>query len=484
MSGKLIFERSSPGRRGFTLPTLGVTRKKLSDLIPDSFLRKQEPELPEVAENEVIRHFVALSRLNYHVDKGFYPLGSCTMKYNPKVNEMVARLDGFAGIHPFQDEEDIQGALELMYYLSEDLCKISGMKAVSLQPAAGAQGELAGLMLIRAYHEEQGNPRKKVLLPDSAHGTNPASVAISGYKVVPVRSNDKGLIDLADLKNLLDDDVAALMVTNPNTLGIFESDIKQIKKMLDDVGALLYMDGANLNALLGIVRPGDIGFDVLHINLHKTFSTPHGGGGPGGGPIAVSERMEEYLPVPRINKTDSGFYFDYNRPKSIGKVTTFFGNFGVLVRAFTYVRMHGDEGLRKISRNAVLNANYLLKKLAPYYELAYPSTPMHEIVLSADKQKKQGVKAIDIAKRLLDLGFHAPTVYFPLIVHEAIMIEPTDTESKETLDEFVQAMIQIAQEAEKNPEGVKQAPVSTPVGRLDEAGAARNLRVRWSHSNE
>lgn len=484
MSDKLIFERGSSGRKGYTLPPLGIPQKEVTELIPKKYIRRNDCALPEVSENEVMRHFIALSRKNYHVDKGFYPLGSCTMKYNPKVNETVARLDGFAGIHPFQEEEDVQGALELMFHLSNYLCEIVGMQAVSLQSVAGAQGEFTGLMLIRAYHEDNGRPRKKVLLPDAAHGTNPASVTISGYDSIKIRSNEKGLIDLEDLKNKLDEEVAALMITNPNTLGLFESQIIEVKQLLDEVGALLYMDGANLNALLGIVRPGDIGFDVLHINLHKTFSTPHGGGGPGGGPIAVTSRLEPYLPIPRIKKSQDQFKFHFDFPKSIGKVTTFYGNFGVLVRAFTYIRMHGAKGLTKISRNAVLNANYLLKKLENHYELPYSPTPMHEIVLSAIRQKKLGVKAIDIAKRLLDMGFHAPTIYFPLIVQEALMIEPTDTESIEMLDEFADALIKIAEEVNTEPEKVKQAPITTPVGRLDEAGAARNLKVSWKQEAE
>ena len=480
MPEKLIFEKSVPGRKAYTLPALDVTKRSLSELIPEKLLRRKAPLLPEVAENDVVRHYVGLSRLNYHVDKGFYPLGSCTMKYNPKVNEVAARLDGLAALHPHQDEEDVQGALELMYRLSRDLCAIVGLEEVSLQPAAGAHGELTGMMLIRAYHEDRGNARKKVLLPDSAHGTNPASATISGYRSVQIRSNGKGLIDLEDLAAHLDEDVAALMLTNPNTLGLFESQIERVKKMLDDVGALLYMDGANLNALLGIVRPGDLGFDVVHINLHKTFSTPHGGGGPGSGPIAVSRRLVDYLPVPRIRKEGEHYVWDWDHPKSIGKISAFFGNFGVMVRAFTYIRILGAPGLKRVSRNAVLNANYLLERLKPFYDWPYPTRPMHEFVLSGDRQKKQGVRTTDIAKRLLDLGFHAPTVYFPLIVHEALMIEPTDTESKETLDAFAEAMIQIAKEAEKEPEKLKRAPVTTPVSRLDEALAARQLRVRWS----
>ena len=470
---------SSPNRKGYTLPSLEIPAKQNEDLIPSTFLRTNDPQLPEVSENEVMRHFVALSRLNHHVDKGFYPLGSCTMKYNPKINENTARMEGLSGIHPFQDDEDVQGALDLMYHLEEFLCEITGMSAASLQAAAGAQGELTGLMLIRAYHEKQGNPRKKVLLPDSAHGTNPASAIISGYDSVQIKSNKDGLIDLDALRENVDEDVAALMLTNPNTLGLFESQIQDVKKLMDDVGALLYMDGANLNALLGIVRPGDLGFDVMHINLHKTFSTPHGGGGPGSGPIAVSERLVDFLPTPRVNRVHNSFCLDFNLPNSVGKVSSFYGNFGVMVRAFTYISMLGSDGLKKISRNALLNANYLLEKLKPYFDLPYKTRPMHEFVLSGDRQKNLGVKTTDMAKRLLDFGFHAPTIYFPLIIHEAIMIEPTDTESKETLDEFAETLIQIAKEVETNPEIVLQAPKTTPVSRLNEAQAAKNLKVRW-----
>jgi len=471
---------STPHRKGYTLPELPLPKSDWKELIPAAFARQQAPILPEVSENEVVRHFIALSQLNHHVDKSLYPLGSCTMKYNPKVNETAVRMDGFAAIHPFQDDEDAQGALELMFQLSEYLCEIVGLKAASLQPAAGAHGELTGLMLIRAYYSARGNPRQKVLLPDSAHGTNPASAVISGYQTVQIRSNEKGLIDLADLKAHLDEEVAALMLTNPNTLGLFESQIDQIKKMLDDVGALFYMDGANLNALLGIVRPGDLGFDVVHINLHKTFSTPHGGGGPGSGPVAVSQKLIDYLPVPRILHNDKGYSLAYNFPKSIGKITSFYGNFGVMVRAYVYIRMLGELGLVRVSRNAILNANYLLEKLKPFFDLPYLTRPLHEFVLSGDRQKKFGVKTTDLAKRLLDFGFHAPTIYFPLIVHEALMVEPTDTESKESLDEFAEALIQIACEAELEPDQIRQAPSTTPVSRLDEALAARNLHVHWS----
>ena len=484
MPENLIIEMSVPDRQGYTLPGIEVEQKPITDLIPKVLLRDRSPELPEVSENEVMRHFIALSQLNFHVDKGFYPLGSCTMKYNPKVNERAVRIEGFAGIHPFQDEEDVQSALELIYSFGESLCEILGMDSVSLQPAAGAHGELTGLMLIRAYHENRGNPRKKILLPDSAHGTNPASAIIAGYNSVQIRSNEKGLIDLDELKANINEDTAALMLTNPNTLGLFESQIEEIVTLLDKFGALLYMDGANLNALLGIVRPGDFGCDVLHINLHKTFSTPHGGGGPGSGPVAVSKRLSEFLPVPRIRKENGGFHFVSDLPKSIGKISSFYGNFGVIVRAYTYIKMLGSSGLIKVSRNALLNANYLLEKLKPYFDLPYGNRPLHEFVLSGDRQKSKGIKTIDMAKRLLDFGFHAPTIYFPLIVHEALMIEPTDTESKETLDIFAETMIQIAREAESDPELLKKAPVTTPVSRLDEAQAARNLKVKWTSASD
>ncbi len=480
MYDQVIFELSSKGRKGYTLPDLKIPTRPVEALIPNRFLRQSRPNLPEVSEPDVVRHFVHLSGKNYHVDKGFYPLGSCTMKYNPKINENAARLEGFAAVHPLQEARFSQGALQLMYELSNYLCEISGMHAVTLQPAAGAHGEMTGVMMIRAYHEKRGNPRKKILLPDSAHGTNPASSVISGYQAVQIRSNEEGLIDIEQLKANLDEDVAALMLTNPNTLGLFESQIEEIKRLLDNVGALLYMDGANLNALLGIVRPGDIGVDVMHFNLHKTFSTPHGGGGPGSGPVGVSRRLEAFLPVPTIQKKGERYSLNFNRPDSIGKVQAFWGNFAVMVKAYTYIRMLGDKGLKQVSRNALINANYLLSKLQDAYELPYKRRPMHEFVLSGDRQKKLGVKTLDIAKRLLDLGFHAPTVYFPLIVHEALMIEPTETESRQVLDAFAEAMLQIAEEVQENPELVKEAPVTTPVRRLNEALAARQLQVKWT----
>jgi len=483
MSEPLLFEISSGNRKGFSLPPMDVPEKDLANLIPEKFLRKNDTGLPELSELDVIRHFVRLSNLNHHIEKGFYPLGSCTMKYNPVINELLVNNDGLTGLHPFQDEETAQGAMQIMGELGDYLCEISGMDSITMQPCAGAHGELTGIKIIRAYHESKGNPRKKIILPDSSHGTNPATAAISGYEIVQIKSNKEGLVDLDELKSHLDDEVAAFMLTNPNTLGLFESQVVEISKMLKDVGALLYMDGANLNALFGVVRPGDMGFDVVHFNLHKTFATPHGGGGPGSGPVAVKESLKEFLPVPVIVKKDSKYVFDFDRPKTIGKIQGFYGNFLVMVKAYIYIRMLGSKGLKNVTKNAILNANYILKSLEKYYDLPYKRTPMHECVFSGDRQKEKGVKTLDIAKRLLDYGIHAPTVYFPLIVHEALMIEPTETESKETLDNFIDAMISIAKEAEENPELVKSAPVKTPVSRLDEGLAARNLNVRYERKD-
>ncbi len=477
MSENLIFEKSKPGRIGYTLPALDVPEITKEKLIPEKFLRSELASLPEISENEVVRHFIKLSTLNYHIDKGFYPLGSCTMKYNPKLNEVTSSLEGFSNIHPYMPENMIQGALHIMFELGNYLKVISGMKGITLQPSAGAQGELSSLLMFRAYHCDKGNPRHTILVPDSAHGTNPATVTIAGFKAVNVKSNKGGTIDIEDLKKHLNEDVAGIMITNPNTLGIFERDIVQIEKLVHDVGALMYMDGANLNALLGLVRPGDMGFDAVHINLHKTFSTPHGGGGPGSGPVAVSERLLPYLPVPTVEKNDTGYFFKNNRPKSIGKVHTFYGNFGILLRAYTYIRMIGAEGLNEISKNAIINANYLLSLLKDHFELAYDEIPMHEFVLSGEKQKNMGVRVMDIAKRLLDFGFHAPTTYFPLIVKEALMVEPTETETKETLEAFAKAMIAINNEIKTNPDIILKAPKTTPVKRLDDARGTKQLNV-------
>ncbi len=479
MPEPLLFELSSPGRLGASLPELDVPETEVRSLVPEQSLRKCTADLPELSELDIIRHFIHISILNHHVDKGFYPLGSCTMKYNPKINETLARLQGFSSVHPFQPEEGVSGVLQIMGELGEYLCEIAGMDNITLQPAAGAHGEMTGIKIIRAYHEAKGNPRTKIILPDSAHGTNPASATISGYQTIQIKSNTDGLVDLQDLKAHLDENVACLMLTNPNTLGLFESQIMEIARMVHAVGALMYMDGANLNALIGIVRPGDVGFDVLHFNLHKTFSTPHGGGGPGSGPVGVKEYLQPYLPVPVIIRQKNQFILDFDCPKSIGKIHGFYGNFGIMVRAYTYIRMLGARGLCHVSENAILNANYLMRKLESHYLLPHKQHAMHEFVLSGDWQKEKGVKTLDIAKRLLDYGIHAPTVYFPLIVHEALMIEPTETESKESLDFFAQALISIAGEVNENPESVLQAPQTTPVSRLNEALAARNLDVKY-----
>ena len=485
MSEKSIFELSSTGREAFSLPDLDVPQKKTEELIPQDLLRESPAALPEVSEVDVARHFIRLSVMNHHVDKGFYPLGSCTMKYNPKINETLARLPGCANLHPLQPEDTFQGALKLMYELGEYLKEIAGMDDITLQPAAGAHGELTGLLMINAYHQHNTDPRTKVIIPDSAHGTNPASVVTAGFSTVQVKSNEKGLVDLEELKKVMNEEVAALMLTNPNTLGLFEAQILEISEVVHDAGAVVYMDGANLNAMMGIAKPGDMGFDIVHFNLHKTFSTPHGGGGPGSGPLGVKASLAPFLPVPVVEKStgekgQEKYYLDYDRPPSIGKIHGFYGNFGVMVKAYVYIRQNGAKGLREVSENAIINANYLKESLKQYYHLPYDEICQHEFVLSGIRQfKEKGVKTLDIAKRLLDYGVHAPTVYFPLIVSEALMIEPTETESKESLDEFIRAMIKIAKEVDENPEVVKSAPQNTPVTRLDEGKAARELNVRW-----
>jgi glycine dehydrogenase subunit 2 len=477
---KLIFEKSRNNRHGYTMPILDVESINPESKIPGKFLRKSPAPLPEVSENEIVRHFIRLSQLNYNIDEGFYPLGSCTMKYNPKVNEKTASLSGFADLHPCSEDKYAQGALELMHELGEYLKEITGLQGVSLQPAAGSQGELTGILVFRAYHlDKRDFKRTKILIPDSAHGTNPASAAIGGYQIVSVKSNDRGGIDIDDLKSKAGDDVAGMMITNPSTLGLFERDIQEIVKIVKDCGGLLYMDGANLNALLGIVRPGDMGFDCVHINLHKTFSTPHGGGGPGSGPICVSEKLVQYLPVPQIVKEGDNFRLILEKEKSIGRVHSFFGNFGVFVRALTYMKMLGADGMRGVSENAIINANYLFSLLKDHFTVPYDEFCMHEFVLSGDKQKENGVSTKDVAKRLLDYGFHAPTIYFPLIVHESLLIEPTETESMENLDSFAEAMIKIAEEAKQHPELLLEAPHVSPVRRVDDALAARKLNISW-----
>lgn len=470
----LIFELSSPGRVAYSLPECDVPRQDPGALIPREMLRAEAAALPEVFEVDVIRHYTALSRRNFGVDNGFYPLGSCTMKYNPKINEDVARYSGFAKIHPYQHESSIQGALELLYTLQNDLAGLTGMDAVTLQPAAGAHGEWTGLMMIRAYHENRGEVRTKVIVPDSSHGTNPASATVAGFETVTIPSRADGLVDLDALRGAVGNDTAALMLTNPNTLGLFEKDIQEIASIVHEAGGLLYYDGANSNAIMGITRPGDMGFDVVHLNLHKTMSTPHGGGGPGAGPVGVKSRLVPYLPKPMVIKNDQGLYaLDYEGDQSIGRVKAYYGNFGILVRAYAYMRTYGPEGLRRVSECAVLNANYMMARLAPYYEIPYPGVCKHEFVMSGRGLKQYGVRTLDVAKRLLDFGYHPPTVYFPLNVEECIMIEPTETESKETLDGFIDTMIRIAKEAEETPELVLNAPYGTPVTRLDETTAAR-----------
>jgi glycine dehydrogenase subunit 2 len=477
---KLVFELSSPGRVGFSLPESDVPAKPVAELLPAKFLRGAPAALPEVSEFDVVRHYSRLSRMNYGVDTHFYPLGSCTMKYNPRLNENMARLAGFARLHPLVRDEDAQGALQLMHELAQMLAEIAGMDAVSLQPAAGAQGELAGVLMIRAYHRARGEKRTKVLIPDSAHGTNPASTALAGYEVVEVKSLPNGEVDVDALAGAVGPEVAAFMITVPNTLGMFEPRIMEITEVCHARGVQVYMDGANLNAILGITRPGDLGFDVCHFNLHKTFTTPHGGGGPGAGPVGVKSHLEPFLPAPVVVKDGDTYTLDWKRQKSIGKLQAFWGNVGMLVRAYTYIRTMGADGLRSVSDNAVLNANYIMRRLEADYDVSVPGPCMHECVLSARRQKKHGVTATDIAKRLLDLGFYAPSTYFPLIVEEALMIEPTETESKETLDAFCDAMIRIARETEREPAVIHEAPVTTPVRRLDQTRAAREPDLRWT----
>ncbi len=477
MSEPTIFELSSPGRTGVTFPQADVP----STPLPDALIRENLP-LPELSEVDVVRHFTRLSRMNYCIDYGIYPLGSCTMKYNPRINEATARFPGFAYTHPLQPEETIQGNLYLMYHLQEWLKEIAGFSAVSLQPAAGAHGELTGILMIRAYHQHRGDTKRtRVLIPDSAHGTNPATSAMSGFEVVPVPTDKNGNVDLEILRSLLDDTIAGIMLTNPNTLGLFEQNILEVTKLVHQVGGLVYGDGANLNALLGIARPGDLGIDVMHFNLHKTFSTPHGGGGPGAGPVGASERLKDFLPGPIVEIVEEGNedyppLYGFREPKySIGRVKSFYGHFGIMIRAYTYIAMHGPEGLRKVAENAVINANYLQARLRGTYKIPYDRICMHEFVVEGKWADAPEIIALDISKRLMDYDFHPPTNYFPLIVHDALMIEPTETESKQTLDAFADALIKIAEEAHTQPELLKSAPHNTPVRRVDEVKAAKDL---------
>ena len=474
----LIFDLAEPGRRAVRMPAPDVPQTDL----PEDMLR-DGLDWPEVSEIDVIRHFTRLSQKNHAIDINFYPLGSCTMKYNPKINEAVARYPGFAGIHPYQPDATVQGALELMFELQEMLAEISGFHQVTLQPAAGAHGELTGVLIIRDYHAARGDTaRTTILVPDSAHGTNPATAVMAGFKVETIPSNRRGNVDIEALKGALGPHVAGLMITNPNTLGLWDEGIEEIVRLVHEAGALIYNDGANFNAILGIARPGDLDIDVMHFNLHKTFSTPHGGGGPGSGPVGVREGLESYLPGPRVRKVagDDGDRYEWTMPPdTIGRLHAFHGNFGMHVRAYTYIRMHGAEGLRRVSEDAVLAANYLKAELSDDYIVPYDRTCMHEFVASANRQKANGVKAVDIAKRLLDFGIHPPTTYFPLVVPECLMIEPTETESRQTLDVFVDAMKQIAREAAETPEVVISAPHTTEYKRFDEAGANRNLNLTW-----
>jgi glycine dehydrogenase subunit 2 len=477
----LMFEVSRPGKTGYSIPALDVPEVGQNELIGPALIRSDDLEnMPELSEVDVIRHFTRLSTWNYGVDTGMYPLGSCTMKYNPRINERVARTEKLAGLHPMTPDRLAQGALEVIFRLEEALSKITGLSAVTVQPAAGAHGELAGMMMIRAALTERGNARKKVLIPDSAHGTNPASAVICGYTVDTVPSNREGGTDMEALARMMNDDVAALMLTNPNTLGKFERNIVEVCELVHTRGGFVYMDGANMNALVGVVRPASTGIDVMHMNLHKTFSTPHGGGGPGSGPVAVTAELEPYLPYPRVVRGHDGMLgMDFNRPRSIGRIRAFYGNFGVLVRALAFILTHGDEGLREMTEAAVLNANYIAHKLKETYEIPYPGRVMHEVILSDKRQAKHGVRNADIAKRLIDYGFYPPTMSFPLIVPGAIMVEPTETEGREELDLFIDAMKSIADEAASDPELLKQAPLSTKVGRLDEVSAARKPVLRW-----
>ena len=469
MMTELIFEKNNDGIGGINLTDEQVD---FSFLDKKYLSQKTNSILPEVSELEVMRHYKELSDKNFCIEKGFYPLGSCTMKYNPKVNEVLALLEGFTGLHPLQDDEDSQGALKLMHKLQEALKTVTGMDAVTLQPAAGAHGELCGMMIVKKYFEKKGQSRKNVIIPDSAHGTNPASAAMCGFNIVEIKSNEKGLVDIDALKNVLDENTAAIMLTNPNTLGLFEENILEISKLVHEKGALLYYDGANMNAIMGYTNPKLMGFDIVHLNLHKTFSTPHGGGGPGAGPVCVVEKLKDFLPIPVIKFDGTKYYRDYSSKDSIGKMKAFYGNFSVLVKAYAYILLMGKE-LKQVSANAVLNANYMMHKLKEYYELPYDRKCMHEFVLSGEKQKEQGVNTLAIAKRLMDSNFHPPTVYFPLIVHEAIMIEPTESETKERLDDFINTMIEIAKEIETNPEAVLEHPITTPVKKVDETLAAR-----------
>ncbi len=481
MATRIIFERSVPGRVGMNLPASIAPTTDPASVLPAHVLRQTPAELPEVSEPQVVRHFVNLSTKNHHVDKDLYPLGSCTMKYNPKINDAAAGLPGFANMHPRQSEESAQGALEVIYKLEQQLKMITGMARFTLQPAAGSQGELVGVFIMRKYHESKGQNRKYVIIPDSAHGTNPASVIMGGYDTININTDKRGRVDIDDLRAKVNGDVAGMMLTQPNTVGLFEDQIDEITRIIHSVDGIMYMDGANLNALVGLVRPADMGFDITHINLHKTFSTPHGGGGPGSGPIGVVDRLKDFLPYPMVNRDDNGVFSleTGDNRDTIGRVHSYYGNYGILVRAFAYILALGETGLREMTQRAILNANYLKSQLTDIFDLPWGEGSMHEFVLSGNRQKKRGVKTLDMAKALLDHGFYAPTIYFPLVVPEAMMIEPTESETRETLDRFAEALHLIDRQIDDDPEIILNAPVTTPVKRLDETRANRELDVRW-----
>ena len=480
----VIFSKSIKGKKGATIPKSDVPKCKLSKYLKANFIRKEKANLPEISEPEVMRHFVNLSVKNHHIDKDIFPLGSCTMKYNPKINEQIASQGQFSEIHPSQSDDYSQSALQVIYDLEDMLKKITGMAAFTLQPSAGSQGEFVGLLLMRKYHEIKNNKNKNIILiPESAHGTNPASVILAGYKPIELATDDRGRVDISDLKNKINDDVAGLMLTQPNTLGLFEDQISLISDLIHKVDGLMYMDGANLNALIGLVKPADMGFDITHINLHKTFSTPHGGGGPGSGPIGVVDKLKDMLPYPLIQVNNNKYHWNYDIPNSIGKVHSYNGNFGILVRAFVYIKMLGEEGVKKMTKHAILNANYIKKCLSEKYDIPFSDGTLHEFVISAIKQKDRGAKALDVAKSLLDYGFYAPTIYFPTNIPESIMIEPTESEDKETLDRFISAMLEIDKMIDIDKEKVINAPFKAPVSRLDETKANRELDLRWKKND-
>lgn len=476
----IIFKKSISGKVGCTIPKSDVPEYKIEDFIDKKNIRNTKAGLPEVSEPEVMRHFVNLSVKNHHIDKDIFPLGSCTMKYNPKINEHIASLSQFSGIHPNQSDANSQAALQIIFELEEMLKKITGMSAFTLQPSAGSQGEFVGLLLMRKYHESKNNKKNIVLIPESAHGTNPASVILAGYKPVELGTDDRGRVDIDDLKSKINDDVAGMMLTQPNTLGLFEDQISLISKLIHDVDGIMYMDGANLNALIGLVKPAEMGFDITHINLHKTFSTPHGGGGPGSGPIGVVDKLKDMLPYPIVDKKNKTLFWNYDLPHSIGKLHSYNGNFGILVRAYVYIRMLGEDGVKKMTKHAILNANYIKKSLSQKFDIPFPDGTLHEFVVSASKQKERGAKAIDIAKSLLDYGFYAPTIYFPTNIPESIMIEPTESEDKQTLDRFINAMLEIDDYIDNDLDKITNGPFKTPVSRLDETKANRELNLKWT----